>query len=203
MNKAKIEDLIIADYPAQDGIPDRDYRKYFKSSELLIINTCERDSWITTRQQVEGKDGNWEREANKYLEGHDAYEFLLRMKCGLESMDKGEVMISGQINQKYDTIGLEHKNPDLHKSLNPIIVALTEDSRKIRHMFIEEYHKRENLSEARPFLILAANACTNCVYARKIGKKAKREHLHLSPPEFVDMTKKDPWYLEQNEQRRV
>lgn len=120
----EIADLLIAEFdPNSNFIP---------TSECLQINTCQRTLFLTSGHEV-GK--TFFTDSNRAFTGTDAYEYLLRFACGLESEIKGETDVFGQVKTAFKNLSSQH--PVLSESLNAIFQKLLEDTKEIRAHYLQ------------------------------------------------------------------
>ena len=68
--------------------------------------------------------------ARRHFDGIEAYEYLLRFACGLESEIKGETDVFGQVKTAFKN--LSSQNSDLAHSMKNISLRLFEDTKEIR-----------------------------------------------------------------------
>ena len=120
----EIADLMIAEFD-----PNSNFRP---TSECLQINTCQRTLFLTSAHEV-GKA--FFTESNRAFTGTDAYEYLLRFACGLESEIKGETDVFGQVKTAFKDLSTER--PVLSESLNAIFQKLLEDTKEIRAHYLQ------------------------------------------------------------------
>jgi len=98
------------------------------SLPVLEVKTCQRTFFL-----------GWEplplKGARRFFEGADAYEFLLRFACGLESEIKGETDVFGQLKTAIKEF------LDSHAGLDPeqasLFSKLFEDTKEIRSQYLQ------------------------------------------------------------------
>ena len=73
--------------------------------------------------------------ARRHFEGTDAYEYLLRFACGLESEIKGETDVFGQVKTAYKN--LLEQSFELSQSMRSIFLKLFEDTKEIRAQHLQ------------------------------------------------------------------
>jgi hypothetical protein len=73
--------------------------------------------------------------ARRFFEGADAYEFLLRFACGLESEIKGETDVFGQLKGAIKDFLDSH--PDLEQDQVSLFSKLFEDTKEIRSQYLQ------------------------------------------------------------------
>jgi Glutamyl-tRNAGlu reductase, N-terminal domain len=102
----------------------------------MHLNTCQRRvsiaasaTAIDSTLDSMPSDGALQR-----LVGVDAYSFLLRLACGLESKMLAETQIFGQIKQAWQTYCKTH--PSSGKQLSPVVQKLFQDTKDIRSRFL-------------------------------------------------------------------
>ncbi len=96
----------------------------------FFVETCLRRLWITlsttpaTNHRLATVIG-----ADQYT-GVNAYEFLLRMACGLESEIAGESDVFGQVKDSWQSFRKQHT--EMAQALDPLMHRLFEDVKEIR-----------------------------------------------------------------------
>ncbi len=103
-------------------------------SSVFLINTCLRKIWITFDNCSELDEARKTQPIDKMI-GGDAYEFLLRIACGLESEIIGETDIFGQFKSAWSEFKKQNAN-DV-ESLQTWIQKLFEDTKEIRTQFVQ------------------------------------------------------------------
>ena len=106
------------------------------ADKLFLIDTCQRrvailigrDELALARQQFPGDI------TLEHFEGPDAYAFLLRFACGLESKLIAETEIFGQIKQAWRAFS-EHGS-ELARQLSPCMQQLFHDAKEIRAQYL-------------------------------------------------------------------
>ncbi len=93
----------------------------------FIIRTCQR-TIILSKTDLPAMN------TRRSFEGSNAYDFLLRFACGLESEIKGETDVFGQIKTAYKELQIE--NPSLATHFQSIFLKLFEDTKEIRAEFL-------------------------------------------------------------------
>lgn len=73
--------------------------------------------------------------AKRHYFGSEAYDFLLRFSCGLESEIKGETDVFGQVKTAFKN--LTTQQPILADSLKAIFLKIFEDTKEIRANFLQ------------------------------------------------------------------
>lgn len=110
--------------------------------QALHLKTCQRELFIffpSSEETASDALTNGRRLNFDVYHGEDAYAFLLRVTCGLESEMKGETQVFGQIKlacEKYFTESRWLGQADGHKHqagrLKPVFQKLFEDAKNIR-----------------------------------------------------------------------
>ncbi|MGE0615123.1 MAG: hypothetical protein AB7P04_05755 [Bacteriovoracia bacterium] len=109
---------------------------------LFFVDTCQRYFWLgndplLARRLAEGFEGF------DLFEGEAAYDFLLRIACGLESAVIGETDIFGQIKEAWAKFEKIHTRPVPCQShvvltdLRPRMQRLFEDTKEIRSTHLQ------------------------------------------------------------------
>lgn len=106
----------------------------FTSETVLLINTCLRKIWITFDSNSTLETFFFEQKIDRFL-GGEAYEFLLRIACGLESEIIGETDIFGQFKTAWADYKKQHSTQI--ESLQHWIQKLFEDTKEIRTQHIQ------------------------------------------------------------------
>ena len=107
---------------------------------VIAVTTCARKTWIGQTTDFEDFPFAAIPEGRgQYLVGPEAYEFLLRLKCGLESPKLGETSIDGQFLG--DAAEFGQRCPDKFAKMSRLMEMLTIDTRHIRANFIEHLDK--------------------------------------------------------------
>lgn len=119
-----IADLIIAEFDANSN-----FRPAF---DCFQINTCQRTLFLSPANE-DGK--TFFKSSKRYFIGTEAYEYLLRFACGLESEIKGETDVFGQVKTAFKT--LADSTPALSAIYQPIFQKLLEDTKEIRATYLQ------------------------------------------------------------------
>ena len=98
------------------------------SMDGFAIKTCQRTLWI-------GKKFIPFSNARRILQGTEAYHYLLRFACGLESEIKGETDVFGQVKTAFKNLNSE--NPVLAHHLQVVFLKLFEDTKEIRAQYLQ------------------------------------------------------------------
>lgn len=120
--------------------------------DQFLIDTCQRRVAILTSDEALAlarrdfpADG-----ALESFEGPDAYSFLLRFACGLESKLVAETEIFGQIKQAWRDFS-ERGSP-LAKRLSPLVQLLFQDAKSIRAQYLGKLGSASYGSQVRRLL---------------------------------------------------
>ena len=95
--------------------------------DIFEVFTCQ-------RTVVVSKVALFAKNALRSFEGAQAYEYLLRFACGLESQVKGETDIFGQIKQAFKD--LSDSNPASAVHFKSLITRIFEDTKDIRANYL-------------------------------------------------------------------
>lgn len=101
-------------------------------SQCFEIKTCQRTLFL---HAITPELRNTFTMAKRYYEGSDAYDFLLRFACGLESEIKGETDVFGQVKTAFKE--LSANRPDLADSMKHIFLKIFEDTKEIRAQYLQ------------------------------------------------------------------
>jgi hypothetical protein len=122
------------------------------SSDLFLIDTCQRRVAIVCGREARSiarqefpADG-----AIEMFEGADAYAFMLRFACGLESKLVAETEIFGQIKQVWRQFS-EHGSA-LARKLSPWIQLLFQDAKAVRAQYLAKLGSASYGSQVRRLL---------------------------------------------------
>lgn len=126
------------------------------TDELFLIDTCQRRVALVSDREALGRarlefpaDG-----AIETFEGVDAYAFLLRFACGLESKLVAETEIFGQIKQAWRAFS-ERRSPaarQLARQLSPWIQLLFQDAKAVRAQCLAKLGSASYGSQVRRLL---------------------------------------------------
>ena len=118
----------------------------------LVIDTCQRRVAVVDSGEARNAlqahfpaDGGLQT-----FEGHEAYAFLLRFACGLESRLTGETEIFGQVKQAWNHFTQE-PSPLAHE-LSPWMQRLFQDAKEIRARFLSGMGSASYGSQVRRLL---------------------------------------------------
>jgi glutamyl-tRNA reductase len=103
---------------------------------VFLIDTCQRRvAMVSGRDALDSARRHFPDDgALEHFEGPDAYAFLLRFACGLESKLVAETEIFGQIKQAWRDYSA-HAGP-LSKALSPWIQHLFHDAKEVRAQYL-------------------------------------------------------------------
>ncbi|MCC7460941.1 MAG: hypothetical protein IT480_00625 [Gammaproteobacteria bacterium] len=120
--------------------------------DALVVDTCQRRVGIlASREACEALRRQFPADGGLQLfEGHEAYAFLLRFACGLESRLVGETEIFGQIKQAWNDFTLEPSA--LAHELSPWMQRLFQDVKDIRARFLSSLGSASYGSQVRRLL---------------------------------------------------
>jgi len=106
------------------------------ADRLLLIDTCQRRvAILIERQELDRARAQFPGDvALEHFEGPDAYAFLLRFACGLESKLVAETEIFGQIKQAWRAFC--ERGSELSRQLSPCMQQLFHDAKEIRAQYL-------------------------------------------------------------------
>jgi hypothetical protein len=116
------------------------------------VDTCQRRvAIVDSREAREALQAGFPADGGlQAFEGHEAYAFLLRFACGLESRLTGETEIFGQIKQAWNEFTRE-PSPLAH-ALSPWMQRLFQDAKEIRARFLSGLGSASYGSQVRRLL---------------------------------------------------
>src|SRR5690349_14295498 len=97
--------------------------------EAFHIDTCQRTIWVTQQDKIE----HFPQTGAEIFQGQQAYQFLLRVACGLESRVIGETDIFGQLKEAWKKYSKSRNR--LSTQLLPWIQRIFEDTKEIRSLY--------------------------------------------------------------------
>jgi hypothetical protein len=121
--------------------------------DLFLIDTCQRRVAVFTGGAATLAEAVAEFPADGALEsfsGTDAYAFLLRFACGLESKLVAETEIFGQIKQAWR--GFSERGSALARQLSPWIQLLFQDAKAVRAQYLGHLGSASYGSQVRRLL---------------------------------------------------
>jgi hypothetical protein len=120
--------------------------------DIFLIDTCQRRVALfgdraacRAAQRDFPADGVLES-----YEGHEAYAFLLRFACGLESKLVAETEVFGQLKQAWREF--ESRGSQLARGLSPLIQQLFQDAKAVRSEFLSSLGSASYGSQLRRLL---------------------------------------------------
>jgi hypothetical protein len=121
-------------------------------SDLFLINTCQRRvALVNGREALEQARLEFPADgAIESFEGADAYAFLLRFACGLESKLVAETEIFGQIKQAWREFS--ERRSALSRQLSPWIQLLFQDAKAVRAQHLAKLGSASYGSQVRRLL---------------------------------------------------
>lgn len=137
----------------------------------FFVDTCQRRVAIAdSREAREALREHFPADGGlQAFEGHEAYAFLLRFACGLESRLVGETEIFGQIKQAWSDFTREPSA--LAHALSPWMQRLFQDAKEIRARFLSGLGSASYGSQVRRLLgEPAADATTLLVGAGQLAE---------------------------------
>jgi glutamyl-tRNA reductase len=140
-------------------------------SEAWVIGTCQRTVIIAL-----GRDAHARIAAalpqpltsRHVMSGAEAYAFLLRFACGLESRLAGETEVFGQIKESWRTLSAAPNA--LSRQLGPFVQALFQDVKEIRAEHLSKLGSASYGSQVRRVLGGASPGPTLLVGAGQLAK---------------------------------
>jgi glutamyl-tRNA reductase len=120
--------------------------------DVFVIDTCQRRvAVVSGREALERARAEFPADgALETLTGADAYAFLLRFACGLESKLVAETEIFGQIKQIWRVFS-ERQSP-LARQLSPLIQLLFQDAKAVRAQCLAKLGSSSYGSQVRRLL---------------------------------------------------
>lgn len=107
----------------------------------FLIDSCLRRIWVCDENILREHGVPVELQSADVLEGTQAYEFLLRVACGLESKIPGETDIFGQVKEAWKKAELdstlEGVPSTFMKDLSPWMQRLFEDTKEVRSQYLQ------------------------------------------------------------------
>ncbi len=120
----KLEQLIIAEFESHSQA----CASHLNLENTVQIHTCQRSIILSTNAlALLG--------ARRQFSGLEAYEFLLRFACGLESEIKGETDVFGQVKSVFKKMNQE--TPHLAAEWNHVFLKIFEDTKDIRAQYLQ------------------------------------------------------------------
>lgn len=103
-------------------------------SGAFVIETCQRRIWVFADECSLLPSGK-ELLPIEVYSGEDAYQFILRVACGLESQIAGETDVFGQIKEAWKKFSSDRTG--LSQDLSPWMQRVFEDTKEIRARYLE------------------------------------------------------------------
>lgn len=106
-------------------------------SGMFYVQTCQRSLWVGLGSLTPPNEGSELGLASglQLFEGQDAYHFLLRFLCGLESEIAGETDVFGQFKSAWSSF--EQTGALIAGHLQPWVHRLFEDSKEMRSCYLQ------------------------------------------------------------------
>ncbi|MGA2023322.1 MAG: hypothetical protein ABSH23_01030 [Steroidobacteraceae bacterium] len=122
------------------------------AQHLFRIDTCQRQlAVLAGREALDLAQRQFPNDgALEHYEGTDAYAFLLRFACGLESRLVAETEIFGQIKQAWRVFS--ERGSELSKQLSPWIQHVFQDAKEIRAQYLGSLGSSSYGSQVRRLL---------------------------------------------------
>jgi len=131
------------------------------------VETCLRRLWITPSSTATEPRVAIAIGAERYV-GVEAYEFLLRVACGLESAIAGESDVFGQLKVAWKSYSASRS--DASRALEPLMQRLFEDVKEIRALHLSGLGATTYGSLARTLLGANADAPTLLIGAGQMAR---------------------------------
>lgn len=131
------------------------------------LDTCLRRLWITHSSVMTEQRAAIAIGAERYV-GVEAYEFLLRVACGLESAIAGESDVFGQLKVAWKEFNASHS--EASRALEPLMQRLFEDVKEIRARHLSGLGATTYGSLARTLLGTNADAPTLLIGAGQMAR---------------------------------
>jgi len=131
--KRHIEPLHIAQFAIAEFGPNSAFQPGEHLGGFFEIKTCQRTLFlygVTPELKT-----IFTALSRRHFEGTEAYEYLLRFACGLESEIKGETDVFGQVKTAYKN--LLEQSFELSQAMRSIFQKLFEDTKEIRAQHLQ------------------------------------------------------------------
>jgi hypothetical protein len=139
-------------------------------SQAWVIHTCQRTVIVAV-----GRNARAQTEerlpmaaAAQHMSGAEAYAFLLRFACGLESRMAGETEVFGQIKESWRDLSATPSV--LSRQLDSLVQALFQDTKEIRATHLAKLGSGSYGSQVRRVLGAASTGPTLLVGAGQLAK---------------------------------
>ena len=140
------------------------------SSQAWVIGTCQRTVIVALGRNARAQIA--ERlpmaAAAQHMSGAEAYAFLLRFACGLESRMAGETEVFGQIKESWRDLSAAPSL--LSRQLGSLVQALFQDTKEIRAAHLSKLGSASYGSQVRRVLGAASIGPTLLVGAGQLAK---------------------------------
>lgn len=133
----------------------------------FCLDTCLRRLWISTSPTITDHRVSATIGAERYS-GVEAYEFLLRIACGLESAIAGESDVFGQLKESWRSFQTSHA--DGSSVLEPLMQRLFEDVKEVRSQHLAALGASTYGSLVRTMLGCRADAPTLIIGAGQMAR---------------------------------
>ena len=131
------------------------------------LETCLRRLWVSTSPTTTDHRISAAIGAERYS-GVEAYEFLLRIACGLESAIAGESDVFGQLKESWKSF--QTCRTDCSRALEPLMQRLFEDVKEVRSQHLASLGAATYGSLVRTMLGCDANSPTLIVGAGQMAR---------------------------------
>jgi glutamyl-tRNA reductase len=151
-------------------LAEADLARLREGGEAWVIGTCQRTVIVALGRNA--RTQITERfplpAAAQGMSGAEAYSFLLRFACGLESRLAGETEVFGQIKESWRH--LSEARGALSRPLGPLVQALFQDAKEIRAAHLSKLGSASYGSQVRRVLGEASPGPTLLVGAGQLAK---------------------------------
>lgn len=182
--------------------------------DTIFLDTCVRKTWVAQAGDLAGFPfmGGTEGRAEK-LTGEEAYSFLLRLKCGMESPKFAETNIDGQFMEATQTFARKCRTK--YQKMARLLEILKADARYIRANYIDKLQKStietaaKSLSEFRPkeniFIIgkVGRNNTISQITTDLFLALRRASHIFYTAPVEADMGKLTAHFESENIRRNI
>jgi len=142
------------------------------SRQAWVIDTCQRTVIVAPGRHAHPPEPLAEllpaASAARSMSGLDAYAFLLRFACGLESRMAGETEVFGQIKESWRDLSAAPSL--LSRQLSTLVQALFQDTKEIRAAHLSKLGSASYGSQVRRLLGAASGGPTLLVGAGQLAK---------------------------------
>jgi hypothetical protein len=139
------------------------------SHPAWVIETCQRTVIVTLGRSARARIAERLPPAAsaRAMSGAEAYAFLLRFACGLESRMAGETEVFGQIKESWRELSA---TPGLSRPLDGLVQSLFQDTKAIRAAHLSKLGSASYGSQVRRLLGAASSGPTLLVGAGQLAK---------------------------------